>query len=146
MFLCIKYYKEFISKINKKNFFIPNKNILLELINNIKNNNCENINEDLEKLLKEENNNEIKNEQFNIFINDISENIKNNDKVSLLLNDNKKILNEILDLYKSIRTNFSEYANITTSIQFVFDEIYLLILFHQFEQIKQILVSLLEHK
>ena len=62
------------------------------------------------------------------------------------LNDNKKILNEILDLYKSIRTNFSEYANITTSIQFVFDEIYLLILFHQFEQIKQILVSLLEHK
>ena len=146
MFLCIKYYKEFISKINKKNFFIPNKNILLELINNIKNNNCENINEDLEKLLKEENNNEIKNEQFNIFINDISENIKNNDKVSLLLNDNKKILNVILDLYKSIRTKFSEYANITTSIQFVFDEIYLLILFHQFEQIKQILVSLLEHK
>ena len=145
-YLCIKYYKLFIYKINKKNFFIPNQKILIELISNISKNNCANINEDLEKLFIEVNSINIKNEQFEIFINEINENIKNNDKVSILLNDNKKLLKEILNLYKSIRTNFLEFKNYTTSIQFAFEEIYLSIIFHQFEEIKEILVSLLNHK
>ena len=139
-YLCIKYYKEFIYKIN---YFIPNKNILLQLINNIKQNNIE------KKFLdKINNNNEINNKDnnYNIFINDINEYINNKDKISLLFIDNKNILNEILNIYKIIRNKFIQYTNINISIQYIFDEIYLLIFFSNFEEVKNILVSLLNHK
>ena len=84
-YLCIKYYKQYLCKISTKNFFIPNQKVLIELINNIKLNNCDNIKENLEKLFIDDNKNEIKNEQLSIFINEINESIKNNDKVSILL-------------------------------------------------------------
>ena len=142
--LCIKYFKKFISK--SKQGFILDKNILNKLINNIKNNKCDKIKEEMENLINNKNNeNKIENKDYNLFINDFQD-IKDNDKIFLILNDNKKLLNEILSLYKSINSNFKNIQNFKISIQCILEEVYLLISFCQFDEVKNILSSFIKHK
>lgn len=140
--LCIKYYKIYIYRYNKNKFYVQNKNILNILINNIDKNN---IQENIEKLFlinEKKENKEGNNELFK----DVDEDTKKNDKLFILLNDNKKLLNELLKIYKSINKKFTQLSNINISFQYLFDEIYILISFLKFEEIKNILVSLINHK
>ena len=64
----------------------------------------------------------------------------------MILNDNKKLLNEILSLYKSINSNFNNIVNFKISIQCILEEVYLLISFCQFNEVKNILSSFIKHK
>ena len=144
--ICIRYYKIYKYKKNNKYFF-PNKNILLTLINNIKQDNYLNIKEDIEKLFLINNNkNNNENNNYEIFIQDFNEDEKNNDKIFLILNNNKKLLNEFLNIYKIINSKFIEYTNIEISIRYIIEEIYLLISFNHFDEIKNILVSISKYK
>ena len=141
--LCIKYYKIYIHKYNENTFYVPNKKILKILIDNI---DKKNIQENIKKsfLIKEEKKNEEK-DKLKLF-NDIDEDTKKNDKIFIILNDNKNLLNELLNIYKSINAKFAQLSNINISMQYLFDEIYILISFLKFEEIKNILVPLLNHK
>ena len=141
--LCIKYYKIYIYRYNKNKFYVPNKNILNILINNINQNN---IKENIEKLFLINEKKENKEGNISEIFNDIDEDTKKNDKIFILLNDNKKILNELLNIYKSINNKFRLLSNINISLQYLFDEIYILISFLKFEEIKNIFVSLINHK
>ena len=141
--LCIKYYKLYIYKLNKNFFYFPNKNILNILVNNFKNKNCVNIKEDIEKLFLINNND---NNNFKLFIYDIGGDIKKNDKIFIILNDNKKLLNELLYLYKSINSKFIQLNNIEISFQYLLDEIYILLSLCDFQEVKKILISLINHQ
>ena len=90
--ISIKYFKLYSSK--SKNIYIPNKKILIELINCIKNKDCLKIEERMIKLIdikKEEDNKDLK-----MFKDDFKDN--NSDNILLIFNDNKKFLEEILSL------------------------------------------------
>ena len=141
--LCIKYYKIYICKNRKNIYYFPNKKMLNILINNI--NNSSNIKDEIEKLFIF-GQNEVADDNFKLFINDIDDNNKKNDKIFILLNDNKKLLNEILGLYKSINSENIKLTKIDISIRHIFEEIYILISLFQFEEVKNILVSLLNQK
>ena len=147
--LCIKIFIKYIYKYKKNLFIILNKNILNVLIKNYNQKNSNNIQEDLENIFQVDDGKDINKEienNINLFINDINDDTKKNDKIYILLNDNKKLLHEISNLYKSINSKFKQLANINFSIQNFLDEIYLLISFAKFEEAKQLLVSALNHK
>lgn len=138
--ISIKYYKLYSSK--SKNIYIPNNKILIELINCIKNKNCSKIEEKMIKLINiknEENNNDL-----NIFIDDFKDN--NNDKLFLILIDNKKFLEEILSLLNNVNQNYKDFIKYDISIKSTFDIAYILIFFCRFNEAKNLLEPLLNYK
>ena len=136
----IKYFKLYSSK--SKHIYIPNKKILIELINCIKNKDCSKIEERMVKLIdmqKEEDNNDLK-----LFKDDFKDN--NNDKLFLIFNDNKKFLEEILSLLNNVNKNYKDFIKYNISIKCVFDIVYILIFFCRFNEAKNLLEPLLHYK
>ena len=136
--ICIKYLKLYAFK--RKNIFIPDNSILLELIN-LKNSNTQKIKEQMNNLINK--NKQINDEDFNQFINDFKD---TKDKLFIKLNDNIKFLEEMLSLLSCKNNNNKEYMNCDISIIDIFDIIYILICLCKFNEAKNVLVPLLEHK
>ena len=125
-----------------KNIYIPDNKILIEILDCIKNRDFEKIGERMKKLMdkkeKVEENNDLK-----IFMDEFKD---KDDKLFLILNDNKNFLEEILSLLNCINKNIQEYINLHISINCVFDIVYLLLFFCKFNEAKNILVPLLHYK
>lgn len=138
--ITIKYFKIYSSK--SKNIYIPNNKILIELINSIKNKDCSKIEERMIKLINmknKEDNNDLK-----LFEDDFKNN--NNDNLFLILNDNKKFLEEILTLLNNVNNNYKDFIKYDISIKCTFDIVYILIFFCKFNEAKNILEPLLNYK
>ena len=137
--LCIKLLNQYAVK--SKNIYIPNNNILTELIKCIENNKISNIQEQMTNLInnkKVENNNDL-----TLFINDIKD---NKDKISMIFNDNNKYLEEFLSLLNDINKSNKECYNLQISIKCIFQIAYILIFFCKFKEVKEMLVPLLHYK
>ena len=69
-----------------------------------------------------------------------------NDKIFMILNDNKKFLEEILSFENNINDINKKIINFENSIRFVFEIVYILISFCRFNDAKKILFPLLNYK
>ena len=124
-----------------KNIYIPDNKILVELIYCIKNKNFKIIEEQMKNLIIKKNEVEIDN--FKLFLNDFKD---SNNKYYFILNDNKKYLEELLNLLYCINKSNKDYINFEISINSVFEIVYLLIYFCRFKESKNLLVNLLDYK
>ena len=136
---CIKFLKLYSYK--SKNIFIPDKKILLELINCIKNNNLKNIKEQMNNLINTKK--EINDDKLNIFINDCKD---YKDKLFTIVNDNTKFLEELLSLLNNLNNINKQYVNFDVSIIHIFDIIYILLFFCKFNEVKDAIIPLLQYK
>ena len=137
--LCIKILNLYAFK--SKNIFIPHKQILIELIQCIKNNNTSKIEEQMHNLVKNkkvEDTNDLK-----TFINDMN---GLDDKISKIYNDNNKFLEELLSLLNNTNKTNKECNNLEISVKCVLEIVYILIFFCKFNEVKDILVPLLNYK
>ena len=135
----VKFLKLYAYKAN--NIYIPNNRILIEILNCIKDKDFEKIGERLKHLIDEKA--KIENNELKMFIDEFN---NKEDALFIILNDNKKFLEEILSLLNCINKNTQEYINFHISINCVFDIVYLLIFFCKFNEAKNILVPLLNYK
>ena len=135
----VKFLKLYAYKAN--NIYIPNNRILIEILNCIKDKDFEKIGERLKHLIDEKA--KIENNELKMFIDEFN---NKEDALFMVLNDNKKFLEEILSLLNCINKNTQEYINFHISINCVFDIVYLLIFFCKFNEAKNILVPLLNYK
>ena len=124
-----------------KNIYIPNNRILIEILNCIKDKDFDKIGERLKNLIDKKA--KIENNELKMFFDEFN---NKEDALFIILNDNKKFLEEILSLLNCINKNTQEYINFHISINCVFDIVYLLIFFCKFNEAKNILVPLLNYK
>ena len=136
-----KYLKIYAFK--SKNIYIPDRKILFQLINCIKNKNIEKIEEEIKNHLNKEKGTNVDNKDLNTFIDDYKD---NKDEIYMALKDNKKYLEFLLSILNNINIYNKKYLNLETSINSVFAIAYILISFCKFSETKDLLMHLLTYK
>ena len=126
-----------------KRINIPDKSILIKLINCIKNKSVEKIGDEMKNYLNITKENNIDNKNLNSFIDDYK---NKKDEIYMILTDNNKYLEHLLSILNNINKCNKELLNYETSINCAFDITYLLISFCKFEETKDFLINLLNYK